>query len=353
MLWLRVGTLTPVRRTAAGRKGGQVVKRIERVVVDECIGQTSVLPGQLRSRLGDRSIEFVFLAIEHPGIPDIEILDKLLDARSALLTQDCVLHNLAIGRGFRSFIHTSESGLTDRRLAHVSALDRHLPVSSGAPRSSYAHQSDSEAQAVTECLVGFLSEHQLKRFRTKRRRIRAHFGTSDNIAASALTIGQRRTSCGVLGGYILKVDARHGVKGLLTASESYFLDRSNSNEPLRATCWALAHLFQLQLHCQPVTLYHLDGAALASCNALVADRDSAATTVERMAARLLTAVSHPKTAACVKGRFFDRLDAKLNQLARFDSNELVSIDLQAMATALFRGQEETVRGQTGAPQLKA
>jgi hypothetical protein len=49
-----------------------------------------------------------------------------------------------------------------------------------------------------------------------------------------------------------------------------------------------------------------------------------------MAARLLTAVSHPKAAACVKGRFFDRLDAKLNQLARFDSNELVSIDLQAV-----------------------
>jgi hypothetical protein len=54
----------------------------------------------------------------------------------------------------------------------------------------------------------------------------------------------------------------------------------------------------------------------------------------------------------VKGRFFDRLDAKLNQLARFDSNELVSVDLQAMATALFRGQEETVRCQTCAPRPK-
>ena len=54
-----------------------------------------------------------------------------------------------------------------------------------------------------------------------------------------------------------------------------------------------------------------------------------------MAARLLTPVSHPKAAACVKGRFFDRLDGKLNQLARFDNNELVSIDLQAMATACF------------------
>ena len=102
-----------------------------------------------------------------------------------------------------------------------------------------------------------------------------------------------------------------------------------------------------------MTLYHLDRAALASCTALVADRDSAATTIERMAARLLTAVSHPKAAACVKGRFFDRLDAKLNQLARFESNELVSIDLQAMAAALFRGQEETVRCQTCAPRPKA
>jgi hypothetical protein len=83
--------------------------------------------------LGDQPIKFVFLATEHP-------------------------YNLAIGRGFRSFVHTSESGLTDRHLTHVSAVDKYLPVSSGAPRSSYAHQSEPVAQAITECLVGFLSE---------------------------------------------------------------------------------------------------------------------------------------------------------------------------------------------------
>jgi hypothetical protein len=85
-----------------------------------------------------------------------------------------------------------------------------------------------------------------------------------------------------------------------------------------------------------VTLYHLDRGA----NVLHRpnpDRDSAATTIERMAARLLTAVSHPKAAACVKGRFFDRIDAKLNQLARFDSNELVPIHLRAMAAATISG----------------
>jgi hypothetical protein len=40
----------------------------------------------------------------------------------------------------------------------------------------------------------------------------------------------------------------------------------------------------------------------------------------------------------VKGRFIDRLDVKLNQLARLDSNELVSVDLQAMDTRASRSQ---------------
>src|SRR6202521_3563964 len=117
------------------------------------------------------------------------------------------------------------------------------------------------------------------------------------------------------------------------ASESYFLDRAGK-EPLQATCWALVHLFQLQLQSYPLTLYHLDGAALARCTALIADCGAATTPVERMAARLLATVSQPNTAECTKGRFFDRASEKLIQLARFDSNQLVSVDLQAMGSAL-------------------
>jgi hypothetical protein len=70
--------------------------------------------------------------------------------------------------------------------------------------------------------------------------------------AAALTIGQRHTARGLVGGYMLKVDARHGVKSLFPASESYFLDRAG-NEPLQATSWALVHLFQLQLQSYPLT----------------------------------------------------------------------------------------------------
>ena len=54
------------------------------------------------------------------------------------------------------------------------------------------------------------------------------------------------------------------------------------------------------------------------------------TPVERMAARLLAAVSRPNAAECTKGRFFDRASDKLSQLTRFATNQLVSFDLQAM-----------------------
>jgi hypothetical protein len=96
----------------------------------------------------------------------------------------------------------------------------------------------------------------------------------------------------------------------------------------------LVHLFHLQLQSYPLTLYHLDGAALTRCTELIDDRGAAATPVERMAARLLATVSRPNAAECTKGRFFDRASDKLSQLSRFATNELVSFDLQAMASAL-------------------
>ena len=138
-----------------------VTDHIERVVVDEGVGPNSELIAQFRAHLGERHVGFVFLAREHPGIPDIEILDKLLDRRSVLVTQDRVLDNLATGRGFRSIIKISGSGLTDHRLANVAALDRHLPVAHATLRDSYTYQAEPDAQAITGCVSGFLSAHQL------------------------------------------------------------------------------------------------------------------------------------------------------------------------------------------------
>jgi hypothetical protein len=309
---------------------------IERIVVDECFGPGTPLLPQLMQQLGAHPIEIVHLAVRHPGIPDIELLDKLLDGRTALLTRDRLLHNLAISRGLRSFVPGPAGSLSDRRVPGVPGKDKHQPVHSGGLRGSYLPEPDAEAQIVAGCLAGFLSEKQLKKFRTKRRRIRAHFGSLDNIAATALTVGQIRTALGFVGGYQLKVDARHGVTSLSPASESYFLDRSARHEPLHSIVWALAQLFGLQLQSRPLTLFLCDAAVVQQCVDLAAGRPGDSSAAAEATGRLLRAIRKARVHDCVKGRFFDRLTAKLDELARGDSNELVSIDMEAVTTALAR-----------------
>ena len=44
----------------------------------------------------------------------------------------------------------------------------------------------------------------------------------------------------------------------------------------------------------------------------------------------------PRAQPYIKGRFFDRMQAKLDQVAGHDSNELVAIDVLAMADVLGR-----------------
>src|SRR5271166_5596914 len=60
------------------------------------------------------------------------------------------------------------------------------------------------------------------------------------------------------------------------------------------------------------------------CAALIVGR-AGHTSIERTAVRLLAAAKRPQAQRCVKGRFFDRMQAKLNQLTADGSNELVQI----------------------------
>jgi hypothetical protein len=245
-----------------------------------------------------------------------------------------VLHNLAISRGLRSFVPDPAGNLSDVKVPGIAGRDKLQPVASGGLRDSYGPRPDAEAQAITGCLAGFLSKQQLKHFRTKRCRIRAHFGSLDNIGAAALTIGHVHTARGIVGGYQLKVDARHGVKCLSPASESYFLDRSSCHEPIHSVVWALAQLFMLHLESRRLTLFLCDAAVFGQCTGLTGGRSADISPATRAACRLLGAICDARVQSCVKGRFFDRMEAKLDQLARGKSSELVSVDMEAITTAL-------------------
>ena len=127
--------------------------------------------GQLRQRLDGQPVKFVLLATEHPGIPDIEILDKLFG---------CTFRAADAGPG--------------------AAQPRHrlrLPV--------FVHYAGIRPDRPPSCACisagqnTFLSPE-------------APCGTATSINGAP--------RAGYVGGYRLKVDARHGAKSLFLASES-------------------------------------------------------------------------------------------------------------------------------------
>ena len=73
-----------------------------RLLVDENAGPNTPVWKAFQRRFGGRAWECVFLSQAHPGIPDVEILDKLLTADAVLLSGDRVLHAPALARGHRS-----------------------------------------------------------------------------------------------------------------------------------------------------------------------------------------------------------------------------------------------------------
>ncbi len=67
-----------------------------KVIVDENVGPGSPVWEQFQRLFGETPVDYLYLKDVHRGIPDVEILDKLLSAENILLTGDCVLHRPAI-----------------------------------------------------------------------------------------------------------------------------------------------------------------------------------------------------------------------------------------------------------------
>ena len=135
---------------------------MKRVIVDENVGRNSSLWHEFQRILGGQPWDYVFLSEVHPGIPDVEILDKLLQPNTVLLTGDCVLHERAIQQGIRSYTLDQQGQLTRRRQPTVK-VSRPLAQSVYTDlQDDYRHKADHE---LTGRLKSGLSEKQFKRYR--------------------------------------------------------------------------------------------------------------------------------------------------------------------------------------------
>jgi len=292
------------------------------VIVDENVAETSSLWQQFLKAMAGRKCRYVWLREVHRGIPDIEILDKLLHQGTILLTGDRVLHMQAIERGFRSYTLDEHGHLTRRRRRDVRPL-KPMPLSTEKLlHADYHHQQKSE---IAGRLKASLSDRQLKRYRTARRRIRSHFGSAKAIASAGICIGARATGRGTLCGFSLHLAGNSGVKGL-RASEGYGLVARGETGPSCPMIHALRDLYFLQLEQLRVDLFviPLDSLELAQglLEATTAPSDSVHLILYEVLAGIESVALHP----CSKGRFYDAMERKFDQLLRSGSNEITDFD---------------------------
>jgi hypothetical protein len=302
-----------------------------KVVIDECVGVESRLFGEFRAWLGTGAAEFLFLAETHPGIPDVEILDKLLGPGVVLLTNDCVLHNRACASKRRSFTLNEQQQLTRRPLKNVRTPHRPTaPSVFKQLKPSYA----SARHEIAQRLMADLPGKRLKGLRTARRRIRSYFGSSANISRVALTIGTRRSRGRVLCGYVLRIAGHTGVKGL-AASEGYCTVASSNYSEAHCLIHGLCAVFCLYLDQTPIDIFIMPGKALNFCQHTL---DGVATSTaggnSGTLKMMLGALPEFHLFPCVKGRFFDAMTRKLERLVSGGSNEVRSIDFDDIARRL-------------------
>jgi len=293
-----------------------------RVIVDEGIGDRSPLWQQFHAWLGDRSAEIVWLATRYPAIPDVEILDKLLTPDTVLLTRDGVLHNHALTQGVRSFTLNSLGQLTRKPLPLESRRVRD-PAPSVLPqlKASYHHEPHPMALALS----ANRSPRVLKAQRTRRRRIRSYFGSVDNIARVAWTLGARPHQGHLLCGYVMHAEGYRGVKGL-RASEGYGIDRHLAPDPAQPLVLALCEVFQLHLEAVRHEFFIIPQATYDLAGKLADSPPASPSPLHATLHHLLQAIPHRNLSACVKGRFYEQMQGKLDQLATSVTNEIVALD---------------------------
>jgi hypothetical protein len=300
------------------------------VIVDEGIGETSPLWRQFQAWLGPRRVEIVWLQALYPAIPDVEILDKLLTPETVLLTQDRVLHNRALRQGARSMTLNAAGQLTRKPLS-LDARRLRAPAPSVLPtlKSTYEH----EPHPIALKLSADRSPKALKAQRTRRRRIRSYFGAVDNIAQVSWTIGARPYQGHLLCGYVVHISGKQGVKGL-RASEAYGMDPAMAPDLAQALAHALCEVFHLHLEQVKHTFFVIPGEAFELAQQMMEPLPADASPLRRALHPLWHAIPHKQLLPCAKGRFYEQMQRKLEQLTQSPSNEIVSLDFRDIAQRL-------------------
>src|SRR5262245_35789753 len=195
-----------------------------KLIIDESVSNRNLeVFDALAKKTGISVDSRVFLKESHPGIPDSQVIQHLLNSETIFVTTDRPFHNKVILAGLRSY-YVESGKITSKALRGIKVdSSKFVSRKDTVLRSSY-HQPKTEIRG----LILPTGDQKLKRLSTKRRRIRSHFGGLDNLAEIAVTVSYSPLRTGILIGIKIRVSSNVGIKAL-DASENYVFEKPNSN----------------------------------------------------------------------------------------------------------------------------
>ncbi|MDB4334916.1 hypothetical protein OAA06_01010 [bacterium] len=289
---------------------------MKRIVLDESVSQRQFL--KVIDYLGyDNSSlpEIVDIKETYPGIPDNEILKHLLNDHSIFITADRVVHNKTLLQRKKSVYIDRDFVITETVLKGIV-----LPVKkTNGKLTELKSNYEIEKADIHEKLLPE-NEKQLKKLRTKRRRIRNHFDGLDNISNIDISVSKKENKNKILIGIKIRVVSNNGIKSL-DASEVYIVEDKSQDAKI-LICYVLITLLRLLLNSKTITIYY-------DQNEIRGDFDSKSDTEFSELYIILMSYFDQLTINPVrKGRNIEMVRRKLCQLNKNDpGNEIVTGDI--------------------------
>lgn len=299
------------------------------IIIDECVGPESDLWRQFINAVAHDSNARVFLADSHPGMPDNELLAKVLKPGMILVTADCQLHQQAVKQGVRSYTLNEFGQMTRKPLVGIKNKAFKPPLPGGV-RDNY----QSQLNELTLAITNELPEKTLRRYRTARRRIRSHFGSAQAIGQLSLTVGSLHHRSEMLCGFEINIGGGNGIKGL-RATEGYARYEINSPHNALAMIHGMREIFLLHLNGKHTEAFIIGDD---SFNAAKMPDLSPVDTYDRAMQKMMDAIPKLRINPCRKGLFHDRMIKRLTSLQRKGSNEIRDIDFGELASRILNSR---------------
>ncbi len=191
---------------------------------------------------GIQLVDTVHVGELHPGMPDGQILRFLLNETTVLLTSDRPFHNAALKAKKASYF-ISDSSISGELLPGI------IPTRgvSECRKNDRIQESYLPPSNSIRPLIMPSSSGKLKKLKTKRRRIRNHFGGLNNLEKIAVTVSCLPQGSAILIGAKIRISGYTGQKAL-DASENYWhTEIPTQDRDIAVFCQVLMLLHQLML----------------------------------------------------------------------------------------------------------